>query len=96
MLEQKRVVVCLVFSSSFGSVNLDCVSSPSLQKKIPFMAALTLSTFCQLFYFVAAHLNHGTLSNSLSISKVCNFLCLLPSVILGSRIFAEFQQASEP
>lgn len=65
-------------------------------KKIPFMAALTLSTFCQLFYFVAAHLNHGTLSNSLSISKVCNFLCLLPSVILGSRIFAEFQQASEP
>lgn len=53
-------------------------------------------TFCQLFYFVAAHLSHGTLSNSLSASKAYNFLCLLPSVILGSSSSAEFQGVSEP
>lgn len=90
MFEQKKWLVGL-----FEPLNLDCVSSPSLQK-IPFMAALSLLTFCQLFYFVAAHLSRGTLSNSLSASKAYNFLCLLPSVILGSSSSAEFQGVSEP
>lgn len=83
----------------FEPLNLDCVSSPSLQK-IPFMAAPSLLTFCQLFffiYFVAAHLSRGTPSDSPSASKAYNFLCLLPSVILGSSSSsAEFQGVTEP
>lgn len=75
----------------FKPINLDCAASPSLQK-IPFMAALSLLTFRQLFYFVAAHLSRGTLSNSLSASKAYNFLCLSPLSFLAA---ASLQDSSE-
>lgn len=83
----------------FEPLNLDCVSSPSLQKNSIYGCSEPFDFLPAFFffYFVAAHLSRGTPSDSPSASKAYNFLCLLPSVILGSSSSsAEFQGVTEP